>query len=88
MMSRVRPAWMSEEQFEEAQRLFEVTEDAMAEERWRMCCLMASKPGDQLLGQTEFEKNAHTGTHTRTHTRGHMSLVRLLSLQIPSTLCA
>ena len=55
MVNRVRPAGMSQEQFEEAKRLFEVTEAAMAEERWRMCCLMASKPGDQLLGQTEFE---------------------------------
>lgn len=46
---------MSQEEFEQAQRLYEVTETAMAEERWRMCCMMASKQEDQLLGQTEFE---------------------------------
>lgn len=46
---------MTEAERAEAQRLFEVTQEAMAEEQWRICCMMASKKDDQLLGQTEFE---------------------------------
>ena len=49
------PEGMTAEEFAEARRLYEVTESAMADERWRMCCLMASKRNSQLLGQTEFE---------------------------------
>ena len=55
MSDRVRPEGMSQEEFEQAQRLFEVTESALAEERWRMCCLMAAKQDHQLLGKAEFE---------------------------------
>ena len=55
MSDRVRPEGMSSEEFEQAQRLFEVTESAMEDERWRMCCLMAAKQDDELLGRTEFE---------------------------------
>lgn len=59
MVSRTCPAGMTAEQFEEAQRLYEVTESAMAEERWRMCCLMAAKQDDEMLGRTEFELRQH-----------------------------
>lgn len=55
MEGRRCPAGMSQEQFEEAQRVFEVTEQAAADERWRMCCLMASKRSGEMLGETEFE---------------------------------
>lgn len=55
MEGRCRPEGMSEEQFAEAQRLFEVTQGAIADEVWRMSCLMASKRDHQLLGKTEFE---------------------------------
>lgn len=59
MVNRTCPAGMTAEEFEEAQRLYEVTEAAMAEERWRMCCLMAAKQDGEMLGQTEFELRAH-----------------------------
>ena len=55
MEGRVCPAGMTEEQFEEAQRVFEVTQKAVADEQWRMCCLMASKQNGEMLGQTEFQ---------------------------------
>ena len=42
MSERFRPPHISAEDFAEAQRLYEVTEDAFAEERWRMCLLMAA----------------------------------------------
>lgn len=51
---RTCPEGMSGEQFEEAQRLYAVTQQAMDDEQWRLCCLMAVKQNDQLLGQTEF----------------------------------
>jgi hypothetical protein len=50
---------MSLEQFEEAQRLFEVTQQATIDEQWRMCCLLARKKDGELLGQTEFELREH-----------------------------
>ena len=59
---------MSSEQYAEAQRLYEVTEQAMAEERWRMCCLMAMKPNGELLGRAEFELRDHA------HRMGAMTL--------------
>jgi hypothetical protein len=59
MENRTCPTGMTAEQFEEAGRLYEVTEAAMADERWRMCCLMAGKQDGQLLGQTEFELRKH-----------------------------
>lgn len=52
---RTCPEGMSAEQFEEAQRLYAVTQQAMDDEQWRLCCLMATKQNSQLLGQTEFE---------------------------------
>ncbi len=55
MEGRVCPAGMTVEQFEEARRVFEVTQQATQDELWRMCCLMASKKSSELLGQTEFE---------------------------------
>lgn len=55
MEGHVRPEGMSQEQFEQAQRLYEVTEAAGREERWRMCCLFAMKKDGELFGQTEFE---------------------------------
>ena len=59
MADRTCPAGMTAEQFEEAQRLYEVTESALAEERWRMCCLLAGKQDGQRLGQAEFELRQH-----------------------------
>ena len=59
MVNRTCRAGMTAEEFEEAQRLYEVTESAMAEERWRMCCLMAAKQDGEMLGQTEFELRQH-----------------------------
>jgi hypothetical protein len=55
MEGRRFPEGMTAEERAEAERLFEVTQAAMAEEQWRICCLMASKKDDQLLGQTEFD---------------------------------
>jgi hypothetical protein len=46
---------MTAEQFAEAQRLMEVTAQAVEDERWRMCCLMASQQDRCLLGETEFQ---------------------------------
>lgn len=60
MRDQVCPAHMSAEDFAEAQRLYEVTEDAFAEERWRMCLLMAAKNSNEMLGETEFELRQHT----------------------------
>ena len=55
MEGGVCPVGMTEEQLAEAKRVFEVTEQAAADERWRMCCLMASKQDREMLGQTEFQ---------------------------------
>ena len=49
------PEGMSQEQFEEAQRIYEVTRQAAQDELWRMACLVASKEDGEMLGQTEFE---------------------------------
>lgn len=46
---------MTAEECAQAERLFEVVQQATADEQWRICCLMASKKDNQLLGQTEFE---------------------------------
>ena len=59
MEGRRCPDGMSPEQFEEAQRLFQVTQQAMIDEQWRICCLLAGKKDEQLLGQTEFEMRDH-----------------------------
>lgn len=45
---------LTEEEFAEAQRVFEVAEKAVADELWRMSCLMASKKNGEMLGETEF----------------------------------
>jgi len=55
MEGRVCPPGMSREEFEEAQRVFEVAQQATQDELWRMCCLMASKRNSELLGETEFQ---------------------------------
>lgn len=55
MEGLVCPPGMSPEQFAEAVRLMALTEQAHKEERWRMCCLLASKKNGELFGQTEFE---------------------------------
>jgi len=55
MEGRSRPVGMTTEQYEEAQRMFEVTEQATADERWRMCCLITSKPNGEMFGKTEFQ---------------------------------
>jgi len=53
------PEGMSPEQYAQAQRIMEVTEDAFREERWRMACLLASKQDHELFGRTEFEVRDH-----------------------------
>lgn len=58
MEGREKPAWMSEEEFAEAKNLWEATRQARDEELWRMCCSVASKKDDELLGQNEFEMRA------------------------------
>ena len=59
MRTRECPEGMTAEQFAEAQRIFEVTQDALADEAWRMACLMAGKKDHQLLGETEFKLRDH-----------------------------
>lgn len=46
---------LTPEQLAEAQRNFELMKNAADEELWRIACLMAQKPDDQLLGRAEFE---------------------------------
>jgi hypothetical protein len=55
MEGRKRPEGMTEDQFAEAARLEEVTRDAVADELWRMSCLMAGKKTGEQLGQAEFQ---------------------------------
>jgi hypothetical protein len=55
MEGRSCPEGMSPEQFAEAQRIIEVTEQAVRDERWRMACLMATKKDGEMLGQAEFQ---------------------------------
>lgn len=50
---------LTAEQLTEAQRSFEVMRKAAEEDLWRVACLMAGKPDDQLLGRTEFEVRDH-----------------------------
>ena len=50
---------LTPEQLAEAQRNFEVMKKATEEDLWRIACLMAGKPDDQLLGRTEFEVRDH-----------------------------
>jgi hypothetical protein len=47
------------EQLAEAQRNYEVMKEAVDEDLWRIACLMAGKPDNQLLGRTEFEVRDH-----------------------------
>lgn len=54
MEGRTRPEAMTEEEFAEAQRVFEVSEKAVADELWRMSCLMATQKNHEMLGKTEF----------------------------------
>jgi hypothetical protein len=46
---------LTPEQLAEAERYFEVMKKATEADLWRIACLMAGKPDDQLLGRTEFE---------------------------------
>ncbi len=46
---------LTPEQLAEAQRNYGVMKNAMDEDLWRIACLMAAKPDDQLLGRTEHE---------------------------------
>jgi len=56
IMGVSRPAvGLSEEQEAEAQRIYERLRGAFDEELKTMARFMASKPNDQLFGQTEFE---------------------------------
>jgi hypothetical protein len=50
---------LTPEQLAEAQRNFEVMKKAAEEDLWRVACLMAGKPDDQLFGRTEFEVRDH-----------------------------
>jgi hypothetical protein len=59
MEGRTCPEGLSHEQWEEAQRVFAVSQQAVEDELWRMSCLTASKADDQMLGQTEFELRDH-----------------------------
>ena len=55
MDDRTRPDGMTQEEFSEAQRVFEISQQAAEEELWRMACLTASKKDSELFGQTEFQ---------------------------------
>lgn len=59
MEGRTCPVGMLPEQFEEALRIYEVTQRATEDELWRMACLMASKDDHAMLGRTEFELREH-----------------------------
>jgi len=59
MNPRTCPEGMTAEQFAEAQRIFEVAQEAVVDETWRMACLMAGKQDNQLLGETEFQLRDH-----------------------------
>ena len=50
---------LTPEQLAEAQRHFKVMKNAVTEDLWRIACLMAGKPDEQLLGRTEFEVREH-----------------------------
>ncbi len=50
---------LTTEQLAEAQRNYEVMKKAAEGDLWRIACLMAGKPDDQLLGSTEFEVREH-----------------------------
>lgn len=50
---------LTPEQLAQAQWHFEVMKNAVAEDLWRIACLMAGKPEEQLLGRTEFEVREH-----------------------------
>lgn len=55
-MRRSRPSVeLNEQQEVEAQRIYERLRGAFDEELKTMARLMASKPNDQLFGQTEFD---------------------------------
>jgi len=43
------------EQTAEAERIFQVLQEASVDERWRIAQLLASKSDRELLGQTEYE---------------------------------
>ena len=59
MDGRFCPEGMSPQQYEEAQRIYDVTQHAAQDELWRMACLTASKEDGNMLGQTEFELRDH-----------------------------
>jgi len=59
MEGRRCPEGMSPEQYEEAQRIYAVTQEAANDELWRMSCLMASKEDREMFGQTEFQLRDH-----------------------------
>jgi hypothetical protein len=46
---------LSAEQRAEAERIFQVLQEASAEDLWRIAELLASKRDDQLLGRAEYE---------------------------------
>jgi hypothetical protein len=46
---------LTPEQQAEAERIFEVLQEASKEEQWRIAQLLASKRDDQIFGQTEYE---------------------------------
>ncbi len=55
MDGRTKPEWMSEEEFAEVQRVYEINKNAADDELWRMACLTVGKKDHELLGETEFQ---------------------------------
>ena len=49
---------LTPEQAAEAERIFQVLQEASADEQWRIAQLLASKSDRELLGQTEYEVRA------------------------------
>jgi hypothetical protein len=53
---------LSAEQLAEAERIYQTLRQATEDEHWQIAQLLASKPDDRLLGQTEFEVRDLTHT--------------------------
>ena len=49
---------LTPEQAAEAERIFQVLQEASADEQWRIAQLLASKSDRELLGRTEYEVRA------------------------------
>ena len=53
-MRTPRPG-LSAEQLAEAEQIYQTLRQATEDEHWQIAQLLASKPDDRLLGQTEYE---------------------------------